>query len=77
LAATAYDAASLVAQLGADGKVTHDELASEDGFVGINGLFRFNAQGTTQRRLSVYEISGSDGAVEVRRAAESFDPGIS
>ncbi|WP_018149266.1 penicillin-binding protein activator [Henriciella marina] len=77
LAATAYDAASLVTQLGADGEVTRDELASEDGFVGINGLFRFNGQGTTQRRLSVYEISGSDGAVEVRRAAESFDPGIS
>lgn len=77
LAATAYDAASLVAQLGADGEVTRGELSSEDGFVGINGLFRFDKQGTTQRRLSVYEISGSDGAVEVRRAAESFDPGIS
>ena len=77
LAATAYDAAAMVAQLGEDGEVTREELSSEDGFVGVNGLFRFDGQGTTQRRLSVYQISGSEGAVEISPAAQSFDPGVS
>ena len=58
-------------------EVTREELSSEDGFVGVNGLFRFDGQGTTQRRLSVYQISGSEGAVEISPAAQSFDPGVS
>jgi ABC-type branched-subunit amino acid transport system substrate-binding protein len=76
LAATAYDAASLVAQLARDGEVEREEIASSDGFVGVNGLFRFTDTGTTERRLSIYEISGSEGAVEIRQAEEVFDPGI-
>ena len=77
LAATAYDAAALVTQLAGDGRIDREELRSEDGFMGVNGLFRFKPDGSTERRLSIYEISGSDGAVEVSPAQTSFDPGIS
>lgn len=76
LAATAYDAAALVTQLAADGKIEREELRSEDGFRGLNGLFRFKQDGTTERRLSVYQISG-EGAAEVNPGVTSFDPGIS
>ena len=77
LASTAYDAAALVSQLGADGEVTREEIASRDGYLGVNGVFRFDGSGTTERRLSIYEVSGSQGAVEINKAAQTFDPGTS
>ncbi|WP_084421228.1 penicillin-binding protein activator [Henriciella litoralis] len=75
LAAEAYDAAALAIQLAADGKIEREELMAPDGFYGMNGLFRFTPDGTTQRRLSIYEISPS-GASEIKAAEDSFDPGI-
>ena len=77
LASTAYDAAALVSQLGADGEVTRDEIASRDGYLGVNGVFRFAPSGTTERRLSIYEVAGSQGAVEINKAAQTFDAGTS
>ncbi len=76
LASQAYDAAALTIQLAADGEITRDEMLASDGFYGLNGLFRFVPDGTTQRRLSIYEISPSEGAVEIKPAEETFEPGI-
>lgn len=76
LAAQAYDAAALIMQLAADGEIEREELTSQDGFVGLNGLFRFTADGTTERRLSIYEISPSSGAEVIKPAETMFEPGI-
>lgn len=76
LAAQAYDAAALVISLSADGELTRDEIMTEDGFVGLNGLFRFIADGTAQRKLSIYQITPNDGAKLIKRGELTFDPGI-
>jgi ABC-type branched-subunit amino acid transport system substrate-binding protein len=76
LAAQAYDAAALVISLSADGDLTRDELMTQDGFVGLNGLFRFIADGTAERKLSIYQISPSEGARLIKPGELSFTPGI-
>ena len=76
LAAQAYDAAALVISLSADGDLTRDELMAQDGFVGLNGLFRFIADGTAERKLSIYQISPSEGARLIKPGELSFTPGI-
>ena len=43
----------------------------------MNGVFRFDRSGTTERRLSIYEVAGSQGAAEINKAAQTFDPGTS
>ena len=54
LAALAYDAMSLVALL-APGepyhRFTHAALTDPNGFAGVDGIFRFNADGTSERGL--------------------------
>lgn len=75
LASQAYDAASLVMQLAKDGEVDREELTVRDGFYGLNGLFRFSPDGTSQRKLAIYEISPS-GAEEIQPAGTSFGPDI-
>ena len=57
--------------------MTRDEIASRDGYLGVNGVFRFAPSGTTERRLSIYEVAGSQGAVEINKAAQTFDAGTS
>ena len=76
LAAQAYDAAALVMALSADGELEREELLAEDGFVGLNGLFRFTAEGTAERKLSIYEISPDEGAEVIKQGEQTFDPGI-
>ena len=76
LAALAYDAAALAISLSADGELSREEIMNETGFVGLNGLFRFIADGTAQRKLSIYEISPSDGARLIKRGETTFEPGI-
>jgi len=76
LAAQAYDAAALVMQLSADGELERSEITSQDGFFGLNGLFRFTSDGTTQRRLSIYQISPEEGAMTIKEAEQTFTPGI-
>ena len=51
LAAQAYDAAALAISLSADGELEREELMAKDGFVGLNGLFRFVADGTVMARM--------------------------
>ncbi|MEQ9314213.1 MAG: penicillin-binding protein activator [Henriciella sp.] len=75
LASQAYDAAALAMQLSKDGELDREELSERDGFYGLNGLFRFAPDGTSERQLSIYEIS-SDGVQEIQPAAQSFAPDI-
>ena len=55
LAALAYDAVSLIALLGSGKpyqRFTRAALTDPNGFSGVDGIFRFNADGTIERGLS-------------------------
>lgn len=58
LAGLGYDAASLAALL-ADAGYGPDQLGTPDGFMGVDGLFRFRPDGTIERGLAVYTVRSS------------------
>ena len=74
IASLAYDAVSLVALL-AQGqpyhRFTQAALMDPNGFAGVNGIFRFTADGTSERGLAVMEITPS-GPVVVSPAPTTF-----
>lgn len=74
LAAAAYDAASLAITLAAENNMKHGGVTDPDGFMGVNGLFRFRLDGTSERGLAVKQISGS-GASVVEDGVTRFPPG--
>jgi ABC-type branched-subunit amino acid transport system substrate-binding protein len=73
-AALAYDAtvlaAGLVRQFGAN-RFTQGVMTNPSGFTGIDGVFRFLPSGINERRLAVYEVTGT-GARIVDPAPRSF-----
>jgi hypothetical protein len=74
LAGLGYDAASLAALFSAEGGDFSDErLTDPDGFVGVDGLFRFRADGTIQRGLAVYTVRRG-GFDVLDPAPERFEP---
>ncbi len=70
LASLAYDAVSLVALL-APGKpysrFTNAALMDPNGFSGVNGIFRFNPDGTSERGLAVLEMATTGPIVSIPR----------
>ena len=74
LASLAYDAVSLVALL-AQGqpyhRFTQSALMDPNGFAGVNGIFRFTADGTSERGLAVMEVTPA-GPVVVSPAPTTF-----
>ena len=59
LAALAYDAVSLIALLGsgpAYHRFTAQALTDPNGFSGVDGIFRFNADGSIERGLPVLAV---------------------
>jgi len=59
LASLGYDAAALAALLFDDSTgFDASRLDSEDGFFGVDGLFRFRRDGTIERGLAIYTIRG-------------------
>lgn len=76
LASLAYDAVSLVALLSTGTpyhRFTNAALMDPNGFAGVNGIFRFNADGTSERGLAVLEVQ-SDGFHVVSPAPKTFQP---
>jgi branched-chain amino acid transport system substrate-binding protein len=74
LSSLAYDAVSLVALLSqgpAYHRFTQAALMDPNGFAGVNGIFRFNGDGTSERGLAVLEMTGS-GPVVVSPAPTTF-----
>jgi branched-chain amino acid transport system substrate-binding protein len=66
LAGMGYDATALVARLTRRGDLTglsRESLEKPEGFVGVDGLFRFRADGTTERGLAVHEATGTGSRV--------------
>jgi branched-chain amino acid transport system substrate-binding protein len=74
LASLAYDAVSLVALL-SNGtpyhRFTPAALMDPNGFGGVNGIFRFNADGTSERGLAVLEVQ-PDGFHVASPAPKTF-----
>jgi len=73
LAGLAYDAVTMAAALAKTGDFSPQALARPDGFSGVNGVFRFGADGLVQRNLAIYEL-GPNGATVKDPAAKSFGP---
>ena len=74
LASLAYDAVSLVALLSqgpAYHRFTTAALNDPNGFSGVNGIFRFQPDGTSERGLAVLEMTSS-GPVVVSPAPTTF-----
>ena len=74
LASLAYDAVSLVALLSQGEpyrRFTNAALMDPNGFAGVDGIFRFNADGTSERGLAVMEMAPG-GPVVVDPAPKTF-----
>ena len=75
IATLAYDAVGLVASLARievrRNRFSDETLMNANGFRGIDGIFRFLPNGTTERGLAVLEIT-EEGFVVVSPAPESF-----
>ena len=66
LASLAYDAVSLVALLSSGTpyhRFTRGALMDPNGFAGVNGIFRFKADGTSERGLAVLEVTPAGPSV--------------
>ena len=65
-ATLAYDAVALVAALTktqGPARFSEEVLTNASGFTGIDGLFRFRADGTNQRGLAVLRVGPAGGQV--------------
>ncbi|HEY8268723.1 MAG TPA: penicillin-binding protein activator, partial [Xanthobacteraceae bacterium] len=78
-ASLAYDAVSLIAALvkaQGPGRFSPETLMNPSGFAGIDGVFRFKADGTSERGLAVFEIRGNAARV-ISPSPKSFTgPGL-
>jgi branched-chain amino acid transport system substrate-binding protein len=75
IASLGYDAVALAATLagGSPGRrYTRTTIADPNGFAGIDGIFRFQADGMTQRGLAVMEVSAAGQLSVVSPAATTF-----
>lgn len=76
-ASLAYDAtilaAGLVRSAGPD-RFTDRVLTNKDGFLGIDGVFRFTSAGMSERGLAVYAVTSQGKAEPVAAAPRSFAP---
>jgi ABC-type branched-subunit amino acid transport system substrate-binding protein len=75
-ATLAYDAVALVAALvktQGEKRFALDTLTNASGFAGIDGVFRFRADGTNQRGLAVLKATPSGGQV-IAPAPRTFGP---
>ena len=74
LAPLGYDAAMMIIAMQREDAVNRPSIEREDGFIGVNGLFRFREDGTVERGLSVLQVVG-DGRVRIIDSAiMSFEP---
>ncbi len=74
LATLAYDAVSLVARLSAGQpyhRFTPEVITDPNGFAGVDGIFRFDPDGSSQRGLTVLSVQ-PDGFHIVSRAPTTF-----
>jgi len=72
IASLAYDATALAVVMAKSGKgFGRDALTNPNGFSGIDGIFRFNQQGLTDRGLAILEINNGAPTV-IQDAPQRF-----
>lgn len=72
IASLAYDATALAVVLAKSGRgFGRDALTNPNGFAGIDGIFRFNSRGLTERGLAILEINNGAASV-VHDAPQRF-----
>jgi branched-chain amino acid transport system substrate-binding protein len=77
LATLAYDAVSLVALLSTGApykRFTAKALIDPNGFSGIDGIFRFNPDGTSERGLAVLSVESNGSFAVLDPAPTTFQP---
>ena len=75
LASFGYDAAALAATLAVAERLDAAMIQRPQGWGGVNGLFRFLPDGSTQRALSVMQLQSQGGVKMISPAAQTFDSG--
>lgn len=74
LAGLGYDAMSLAALMASNGgRIERSMIEEENGYLGVDGLFRLRADGRVERGLAVYTIRNGNFEV-LDPAPESFGP---
>ena len=74
IASLAYDATALAAALVRAGAALGPKaIGNSGGFLGADGLFRFDDDGMAERGLAVFEVAGGGGTVVVSPAPARFD----
>ena len=73
IASIAYDAVALAAALAKKGDFSASAILSPNGFAGIDGIFRFNRDGTADRGLAVVEVT-SLGFRVISSPPSTFQP---
>lgn len=58
IASLAYDAVSLINSLAKDGEIEKRDLLNPNGWTGINGIFRFKSNGSSERNMDIKEVIG-------------------
>lgn len=53
---------------------TAQSLRNPDGFLGVDGIFRFTSRGLSERGLAVFEVDGNGGSSLVSDAPTTFRP---
>ena len=60
IASLAYDAVSLINSLAKDGEIERKDLLNPNGWTGINGIFRFKSNGSSERNMDIKEVIGGN-----------------
>ena len=75
IASLAYDATALAAVLARAGLAFGPRsIDDRRGFLGVDGLFRFDEDGMAERSLAVFEVAEGGEAIVISPAPERFDP---
>jgi hypothetical protein len=73
ISSIAYDLIGLLSSLQTNNKdITIINITNNSGFLGTNGLFRFNKDGNVERSLSIYQIKNQQ-TEEIKKASLNFN----
>ncbi|MEZ6029153.1 MAG: penicillin-binding protein activator [Hyphomonadaceae bacterium] len=75
LASFGYDAGALAATLASTGYLDAATIQRSQGWGGVNGLFRFLPDGSTERALAILQLQDRAGAKVIVPPAQTFGPG--
>ncbi|MEQ1781797.1 MAG: penicillin-binding protein activator [Hyphomonadaceae bacterium] len=75
LASFGYDAGALAATLAGANRLDAAMVQRQQGWGGVNGLFRFLPDGSAERALSVMQLQSQGGVKTVSPALQTFGPG--